>query len=46
MTIKHLLHPFYFQYSYGLPYDFLLLREKSGEDLNGVGAWWTKKIAN
>ena len=27
-------------------YDFLLLREKSGEDLNGVGAWWTKKISN
>ena len=27
-------------------YDFLLLREKSGEDLNGIGAWWTKKISN
>ena len=27
-------------------YDFLLLREKSGEDLSGVGAWWTKKISN
>ena len=27
-------------------YDFLLLREKSGEDLNGVGTWWTKKISN
>ena len=27
-------------------YDFLLLREKSGENLSGVGAWWTKKISN
>ena len=27
-------------------YDFLLLREKSGEDLKGVGAWWTNKISN
>ena len=27
-------------------YDFLLLREKSGEDLCGVGAWWTKKLQN
>jgi poly(A) polymerase len=23
-------------------YDFLLLREQSGEDLNGLGAWWTR----
>ena len=23
-------------------YDFLLLREASGEDLNGIGAWWTE----
>lgn len=23
-------------------YDFLLLREESGEDLNNLGAWWTK----
>jgi poly(A) polymerase len=27
-------------------YDFLLLREKSGENLGGAGAWWTKKILN
>ena len=27
-------------------YDFLLLREKSGEDLSGAGAWWTKKLQN
>ena len=27
-------------------YDFLLLREKSGEDLSGVSTWWTKKISN
>ena len=27
-------------------YDFLLLRENSGEDLSGVSAWWTKKISN
>ena len=26
-------------------YDFLLLREKSGENLGGVGQWWTKKIS-
>jgi poly(A) polymerase len=26
-------------------YDFLLLREKSGENLGGAGQWWTKKIA-
>lgn len=25
-------------------YDFLLLREKSGENLGGAGDWWTKKI--
>ena len=25
-------------------YDFLLLREKSGEKLNQIGDWWTKKI--
>ena len=25
-------------------YDFLLLREKSGENLGGVGDWWSKKI--
>ena len=25
-------------------YDFLLLREKSGENLGGAGAWWAKKI--
>ena len=26
----------------GMPgYDFLLLREESGEDLKGVGQWWT-----
>ena len=23
-------------------YDFLLLREESGEDMNGLGAWWTR----
>lgn len=23
-------------------YDFLLLREQSGEDLNGLGEWWTE----
>ena len=23
-------------------YDFLLLREESGENLGGVGAWWTE----
>ncbi len=23
-------------------YDFLLLREQSGEDLGGLGAWWTR----
>ncbi|MBX2858506.1 MAG: polynucleotide adenylyltransferase PcnB, partial [Cellvibrionaceae bacterium] len=23
-------------------YDFLLLREQSGEDLGGLGDWWTK----
>lgn len=23
-------------------YDFLLLREQSGEDLGGMGAWWTR----
>ena len=23
-------------------YDFLLLREQSGEDLNGLGQWWTE----
>jgi poly(A) polymerase len=23
-------------------YDFLLLREQSGEDLNGLGGWWTE----
>ncbi len=23
-------------------YDFLLLREKAGEDLEGLGAWWTE----
>jgi poly(A) polymerase len=22
-------------------FDFLLLREQSGEDLHGLGAWWT-----
>jgi len=27
-------------------YDFLLLREKSGENLGGAGAWWTKKISS
>lgn len=28
-------------------YDFLLLREESGEDLNGMGQWWTDfQIAN
>ena len=27
-------------------YDFLLLREKSGENLEGAGDWWTKKISN
>jgi poly(A) polymerase len=27
-------------------YDFLLLREKSGENLGGAGTWWTKKISN
>jgi len=28
-------------------YDFLLLREESGEDLNGMGKWWTDyQIAN
>ena len=26
-------------------YDFLLLREKSGEDLGGAGDWWTRKIS-
>ncbi len=26
-------------------YDFLLLREKSGENLGGVGDWWSKKIS-
>ena len=26
-------------------YDFLLLREKSGEDLEGAGDWWTRKIS-
>ena len=23
-------------------YDFILLREKSGEDLHGLGSWWTQ----
>ena len=23
-------------------YDFLLLREASGEELNGLGQWWTR----
>jgi len=23
-------------------YDFLLLREQSGEELGGLGAWWTR----
>ena len=23
-------------------YDFLLLREEAGEDLQGLGAWWTE----
>ncbi len=23
-------------------YDFLLLREQAGEDLNGLGSWWTR----
>tara|TARA_Y100000996_G_scaffold407030_1_gene384151 strand:+ start:513 stop:1703 length:1191 start_codon:yes stop_codon:yes gene_type:complete len=27
-------------------YDFLLLREKSGENLGGAGEWWAKKIPN
>ena len=27
-------------------YDFLLLREKSGENLGGAGAWWTKRISS
>lgn len=27
-------------------YDFLLLREKSGENLGGAGDWWTKKISS
>lgn len=27
-------------------YDFLLLREKSGENLGGTGDWWTKKISS
>ena len=26
-------------------YDFLLLREKSGENLGGAGDWWSKKIS-
>lgn len=27
-------------------FDFLLLREKSGENLGGAGDWWTKKISH
>jgi len=27
-------------------FDFLLLREKSGENLGGAGDWWTKKISD
>tara|TARA_E500000331_G_scaffold268560_1_gene259926 strand:- start:14 stop:1204 length:1191 start_codon:yes stop_codon:yes gene_type:complete len=27
-------------------YDFILIREKSGENLYGAGEWWTKKISN
>ena len=27
-------------------YDFMLIREKSGENLGGAGEWWTKKISN
>jgi poly(A) polymerase len=23
-------------------YDFILLREQAGEELNGLGQWWTK----
>ena len=38
MTLKHK--------RFRAAYDFLILREKSGEKLGGAGDWWTKKISS